>query len=68
MCFLLRHLISRCHSRSNNYHDLKVEMEINHFLRHVMTVKLKGNAVISTKDRTRDNVNSAVDCSHQRFQ
>lgn len=32
-----------------------------------MTVKLKGNAVISTEDRTRDNVNSTVDCSRQRF-
>lgn len=65
---LLRHSISKCHGRSNNYHDLKGEMGINDFLRHVMTVKLKENAVISTKDRTRDNINSTVDCSRQCFQ
>lgn len=42
--FLLRHSISRCHGRSNNYHDFKVEMGINDILRHVMTVMLKENA------------------------
>lgn len=42
--FLLRHSISRCHGRSNNYQDFKVEMGINDILRHVMTVMLKENA------------------------